>query len=48
MCWASSLGECKRAEGKQRTELGIDEVKNQGIMMRGKIFFWNCQLSIVK
>ena len=47
MCWASSLGECKRAEGKQRTELGIDEVKNQGIMMEGKIFFWNCQLSIV-
>ena len=48
MCWASSLGECKRAEGKQRTELGIDEVKNQGIMMEGKIFFWNCQLSIVR
>ena len=47
MCWASSLGECKRAEGKQRTELGIDEVKNQGIMMEVKIFCWNGLLSIV-
>ena len=47
MCWAISLGECKRAEGKQWTELGIDQVKNQGIMMEGKIFFWNCQLSNV-
>ena len=47
MCWVSSLSEGKRAGGKQRTELGIDEVKNQGIMMEGKIFFWNCQLSIV-
>ena len=48
MCWASSLGECKRAEGKQRTGLGIDAVKNQSIMMEGKIFFWNFQLSIVR
>ena len=45
MCWASSLGECKRAEGKQRTELGIDEVKNQGIMMGGEDIL--LELSIV-
>ena len=31
MCWASSLG-----QGKQRTELGIDEVQNQGIMIGGR------------
>lgn len=43
MCWASSIGECKRAEGKQRTEVGTDEVKNQGIMMGGRIFFCNRQ-----
>ena len=47
MCWAISLGECKRAEGKQWTELGIiDEVKNQGIMIEGRYSSGtvNCQL----